>query len=187
MSDARGSDGPARRKGLGFWFRTLGQLLFLGLCLLGYLCLQVLLSIWGSGWTPLTGNGGDLLLRLGLLLLSLAVLFGVRHQPGVLRGKVIEHALLASGVAVWLVTRGLARAQPYTATTVYLSLYHSTGGNQVNPGLFSLLSLLVFLAALGHAARLGALWKRWLLLDAPMIATFALLLRLSQHVPEATG
>jgi hypothetical protein len=183
MSDARGHEAGARHATPGSSLKTLGRQVLSWLGVLVYLLLQLVLLLASAFWNPWSPN----LIPPGLALLSGAVLIAVRYRPRFFKDPYVERLLLVSGGVMFCGEAVVAWLAPYTVSRTYLSLYHSTYEYTLNPLLFMVQSLMVFLAALGHAARLGSLGKRWWLLDAPMLATFALQVWLGQHMPEYRG
>jgi uncharacterized membrane protein len=183
MSDARGHEAGARHGAAGSTLKTLGRRLLSWLGVVVYLLFQLVLLLASAFWNPWSPN----LIPPGLVLLSGAVLIAVRYRPRFFKDPYVERLLLVTGGVMLCVEVAVAWLAPYTVSKTYLSLYHETYEYTLNPLLFVVQSLMVFLAALGHAARLGSLGKRWLLLDAPMLATFALQVWLGQRIPEFTG
>ena len=180
MSDPHEQEGQARPAPTP---RAPRRWLFLGLGLPLYLLLQLVVVLAGAFWNPWSPNP---LLPL-LVLLSGAVLVGVCYRPRFFKDPYVERLLLATGGVLLGVECVIAWLAPYTVGKDYLSLYHAIHAYELNPLLFAPQSLLVFLVGLGHAARLGSLGTRLLLLDAPALATFVLQVWLGQHMPEYTG
>ena len=162
----------------------LGGQLLLWVGLLGYLVFQFMALLGGPFRTQFLA----VMTPLVLTLVSGVVLVGVRYRPAFLQNSsYVEPTLFVLNGVLFCGVVGVARSAPYTVGTMYLSLYHSTGVFEVNPLLSTLLSPMLFLAALGHAARLGSLPGRLLGLDVPVLVTLALDVWLSQHVPPYTG
>jgi len=174
MSGGEGDARDSPRASLGLWLGAMG-----------YLLVQLVLGVLGATWREL---GDSVLIFFLVLLLSFVGLLVAGHRPQLLKGTPLELVLLCAGVPLLGASAVQAWVAPYAVVQVpewptgysYLTTLHPLPPATLN--------LLLFLAALGHAARLGSRWHRWLLLDAPLLATFVLVVRLyTGDIPEFQG
>jgi hypothetical protein len=164
MSGGEEGETEPPRAGLGLWLGAMS-----------YLLVQLVVAVVGGAWGVMDDN---VLVYLSLLLLSGVWILIVGYAPELLKETFLEKILLATGVPLLGVAAIQAWVEPFVLVQVAEWPTGYSFAYRLNWQLPAILNLMLFLAALGHVARLGSRWHRWLLLDAPLLATSVVVLRI---------
>lgn len=138
---------------------------------LGYLAAHAGLALSGISWGPLGRGleGQALLLVVGFVGLVVA-----GYLPRYFESRALQYLVLAPG---WLVVAGamvVAWSEPYVFVRESQWLGSDAYRATLHPLLTLGVSVLLFLAALGHTVPFGPSLRRRLCLDAPLLAFVAL-------------
>jgi hypothetical protein len=140
---------------------------------LGYIAAQAVISLLGFSWGPL---GWGLEGQLMLLMASLAVLVVAGYVPGPLGHRALQYLLLSLGWPFVAGAAGVAWHEPYVFITESQWLGHGSSRAVLHPFFTLGLSVLLFLAALGHTVPFTPWRRRLLCMDAPLLGFMVLCL-----------
>ncbi len=166
-------DSHHKEVALAVWGRPGASRLRPWLGALGYFAAQALISLLGISWGPLGwGLAGQ-----GLLLVSCMVgLVAAGYLSRYFEHHALQYLLLSIGWPIALGAVAVAWHEPYAFVRELAWLEPASSRAVLHPFFTVGVSVLLFLVALGHTVAFGPHRRRWICMDAPLLAVLALCL-----------